>query len=50
MAVPNLANESQSELVRGTSLYELKRRWTDPRWVEVLEHFSEFDPFPVAAR
>jgi hypothetical protein len=31
-------------------LDELNRRWTDPKWVAVMEQFSAFDPFPAAAR
>jgi hypothetical protein len=26
---------------------ELNRRWTEPKYVEVMERLESFDPFPV---
>ena len=31
-------------------LDELNRRWTEPKYIEMMERFSEFDPFPPEAR
>jgi hypothetical protein len=31
-------------------LDELNRRWTEPKYVEVMERLADFDPFPPEAR